>query len=148
MFGKNFILMTHTTRVMLINEKAEDQRCFYHIIKAVDASIELIQIQKGIDAIHYFNRKSFAVPDFIFVDVMLTGRNGFETLSILSKMPVLNHTTFFLCTDAEPYILEEIAQALGAKRCIKKEKNMDIIVPQLTRLFAENHFAIAKTGRI
>jgi hypothetical protein len=136
--------MTPKTHVMLINEKADEQRCFYNIIKVVNASIELIQIKKGIDAIRYFNGASFTVPDFIFVDTTHTGRNGFETLSILTKMPVLRRTTFYLCTDTDPHILDEIAHSLGAKGCIKKEKNMDIIVPQLTKLLAENHFAMVK----
>jgi len=85
--------------IMIIDDDADDRSMFAEALMEINELIHLIPMVSCEKAIEYFNNKSAAIPDIIFLDINMPTMNGWQCLDNLREMastkqiPVVIYTT-------------------------------------------------------
>ncbi|TNC82924.1 MAG: hypothetical protein C9356_00265 [Oleiphilus sp.] len=99
------------------------------ILKKMEVHCE--QATSGEDAI---SQLGWYHPDFIFLDHMMPGMDGFETLKALKQNPETKHIPVIMYTSQHAHRYYEEAHQLGAAGVISKQIDRDKLYLMLNRL--------------
>lgn len=85
--------------LLLIDDDADDTELFYEALKEIDASIDFYCASDCKEALRKLDNKEINNPNLIFLDVNMTGMNGWECLDKLKlnkahrDIPVIMYST-------------------------------------------------------
>ena len=115
-------------RVILIVDDSEDDRFFFELVfKKSGIQGRLFSANNGEEAVEYLTHSGrfsdpaeFPLPDFMFLDLKMPGRNGFEVLEWVGGRPA--ETKFPIIVLSGSYEPSDIRRArdLGAAHYIVK----------------------------
>ena len=123
------------TPVVLMADDSEDDRFFFRLaLKKSGVRARLICAEDGQEAIEYFTHAGrfsdpaeFPVPDYMFVDLKMPRRNGFEVLEWLAaRSPEVSFPIIVLSGSHEPADMQR-ARELGADEYIVKPITEDVL---------------------
>jgi CheY-like chemotaxis protein len=91
--------MEKDIRILFVDDDADDRKLFTETLKEIDASIECVCVNNGLDALQHLKNPVGLLPDFIFLDLRMPGLSGQECLQAIKKdarllpIPVIVYTT-------------------------------------------------------
>jgi CheY-like chemotaxis protein len=86
-------------RVLLADDDDDDRELFEEIISVVNPAIQLQTAVDGLQLMNMLNRENIPLPDVIFLDLNMPGKNGKECLREIKKdkklqdIPVIIYST-------------------------------------------------------
>ena len=87
--------------IMIIDDDADDRSMFAEALMEIDESIHLIPMINCEEAIDYFNIKSAATPDFIFLEINMPTMNGWQCLDHIRDMAKMQHIPVVIYTTSQ-----------------------------------------------
>ena len=94
---------------LLLAEDSEDDVFFFrHALEKAGLKHVLHLVQDGEEAVEYLdgvgkfkNRKEYPLPDFLFLDINMPKKNGWEVLEWMAGKPALNRIPVVVVTTSE-----------------------------------------------
>jgi len=87
--------------IMIIDDDADDRSMFAEAIMEINEGVHLIPMESCEKAIDYFNNKSAATPDFIFLDINMPTMNGWQCLEQIRDMAKMQHIPVVIYTTSQ-----------------------------------------------
>ena len=127
------------SNALVVDDSATSRLMLTKILTKMDIHCE--QSNSGEDAL---SQLSWYHPDFIFLDHLMPGMDGFETLKKIKKNPDTRHIPVIMYTSQHAHKYYEEAHALGAAGVISKQIDRDKLYLLLNRicLKSEEEFSI------
>ena len=126
---------------LLLAEDSEDDVFFFrhamekvgmeHCIQLVQDGEEAVEYLDGIGKFH--NRKRFPLPDFLFLDINMPKKNGWEVLEWMAGKPGLKHIPVAVVTTSEHHRDVKRAQEFSLRGYLVKPARPE----QLKKLLEE-----------
>ena len=114
---------------LVVDDSSTSRMLLTKILKKMEVHCE--QATSGEDAI---SQLGWYHPDFIFLDHMMPGMDGFETLKALKQNPETKHIPVIMYTSQHAHRYYEEAHKLGAAGVISKQIDRDKLYLMLNRL--------------
>lgn len=114
---------------LVVDDSSTSRMLLTKILKKMDIHCE--QASSGEDAI---SQLSWYHPDFIFLDHLMPGMDGFETLKVLKNNPETKHIPVIMYTSQHAHRYYEEAHKLGAAGVISKQVDRDKLYLMIDRL--------------
>lgn len=115
--------MKDKTKLLIVDDDADDRQLFIEAVKDFDEDIECMSAKDGKHALDLLNDPDISLPDFIFLDLRMPRFNGKRCLLEIKKnerlkeIPVIIYTTSRELEDSK-----ELAE-MGAVHFISKPVN-------------------------
>lgn len=124
--------------VLLVEDLEDDQYIFQRALRKACPHVNLFIANDGVEALDYFqNQGRFAsarsspAPDFMFLDLKMFGRSGFDVLRWMKERSLLDSMkVFVLSGSSEPQDIA-LARELGATDYLVKP----VTVERLQQIF-------------
>jgi len=121
------------TKCLIVDDDRDDQEIFLLCLSDIEAGIDCVAADDGIDAIALL--EGGYVPDYIFIDVNMPRMNGIDCLRILKNMNQLQHSRIFMySTTSEEATLAE-SMKIGAEEFIVKPARIADLRKKLAIIF-------------
>jgi len=124
--------------VLLVDDCADDRYFFRRALARAELQVRLFEVEDGVEALDYLNQEgrfsnasAFPRPRFIFLDLNMPGRNGFEVLRWLSGQPYRDQIRVIICSGSDEPHDRELAMSLGANGYMVKPATPQKIQQQL-----------------
>jgi PleD family two-component response regulator len=117
--------------VLIIDDDKDEMKSFYAALNNVPGSFKCTYASSGRQALDMLN---YIRPDFIFVDLYLSGMDGIELLELIREDRRFHETKIFLYA---PYVTEgirDIVMESGANGCIAKSPDHELTGEELETL--------------
>lgn len=114
---------------LVVDDSSTSRMLLTKILKKMEVHCE--QATSGEDAL---SQLGWYHPDFIFLDHMMPGMDGFETLKELKQNPETKHIPVIMYTSQHAHRYYEEAHQLGAAGVISKQIDRDKLYLMLNRL--------------
>lgn len=118
---------------LVVDDSSTSRMLLTKILKKMDVHCE--QATSGEDAI---SQLGWYHPDFIFLDHLMPGMDGFETLRVLKGNPETKNIPVIMYTSQHAHRYYEEAHELGAAGVISKQIDRDKLYQMLNRLCQDN----------
>jgi DNA-binding NarL/FixJ family response regulator len=106
-------------RICLAEDDEDDLVLFKHVLDNLKLPFLLFRASNGCDLVRDIQMNVSIHPDYIFLDVDMPQKNGFETLRELrSQLPV--ETKIFMLSTLSDHYSVQLALSLGANGYISK----------------------------
>ncbi|MES2285094.1 MAG: response regulator [Bacteroidota bacterium] len=98
---ENSILDTKPLNILLADDDKEDRSLFQMALKALPITTNLKTVYDGLQLMKYLSENSEHLPDVLFLDINMPGKNGFECLleikesERLKDLPVVMFSTSY-----------------------------------------------------
>lgn len=128
--------------VMLADDDKDDREFFEEVVTEINSTIHVHGVKDGLELMEALNEKNKVLPDILFLDLNMPGKNGKECLkeikncSRLKDMPVVIYSTSSLGKDIRD------THSLGANLYISKPNNFNSAITMIKKVFSldmENH---------
>jgi CheY-like chemotaxis protein len=112
-----------STRILLIDDDADDQLIFREIVEEISPDIECIAAldgQQGLDKL----AGPDPAPAMIFLDLNMPCISGWECLDRIKKDPKTSHIPVLIMTTSDNYADKKRALELGARAFLTKTADL------------------------
>ena len=120
--------------VLVVDDSDDDRFFFRRAISRCGCSIELFEAEDAEDAIDFLTRESgrrepgaIPLPKYVFLDLNLPGRNGFDVLGWLKTQPFRDQLRVIILSGSNEPRDRELASNLGADAYLVKPINAEIL---------------------
>lgn len=118
--------------VLLVEDSEDDRYIFQYTLNKAQPDIQLFVANDGSEALDYFqnqgrfaNGQRFPLPDLVFLDLKMPGRDGFDVLRWLKERSLLQKTkVIVLSGSSEPQDIA-LARELGASEYLVKPLTLE-----------------------
>lgn len=117
------------TRALVVDDSSTSRMLLTKILRKMDIQCE--QASSGEDAISHL---TWYKPDFIFLDHLMPGMDGFQVLKILKENPETCDIPVVMYTSQHAHKYYEEAHKLGAAGVISKQIDRDKLYLMINRL--------------
>lgn len=114
---------------LVVDDSSTSRMLLTKILQKMDIHCE--QATSGEDAI---SQLTWFHPDFIFLDHLMPGIDGFETLRLIKSNPVTQHIPVIMYTSQHAHKYYEEAHSLGAAGVISKQIDRDKLYLMISRI--------------
>ncbi len=114
---------------LVVDDSSTSRMLLTKILKKMDIHCE--QAVSGEDAL---SQLSWYRPDFIFLDHLMPGIDGFETLKLIKENPATKAIPVIMYTSQHAHKYYEEAHALGAAGVISKQIDRDKLYLMISRI--------------
>jgi len=118
---------------LVVDDSSTSRMLLTKILRKMDIHCE--QASSGEDAI---SQLSWYHPDFIFLDHVMPGMDGFETLKVIKEKPDTRSIPVIMYTSQHAHKYYEEAHSLGAAGVISKQVDRDKLYLMINRLCLNN----------
>ena len=124
--------------VLLADDDANDRILFKDAIDQLGLKISLKMVESGAELMKYLTNKQKVLPDFIFLDLNMQCKNGFECLEEIRSDERFKKISIIIYSTSSR--LEDINETLikGANLYFTKSSTFQELVNRLQRIFAMN----------
>ncbi|WP_426485220.1 response regulator [Flavobacterium sp. 2] len=114
--------------IYLADDDADDRELFVDALGEVDPSVVLTQAEDGLQLMEILSTISDPVPEILFLDINMPGKNGFECLEEIRKCEgsLREINIIILSTSNDPADIER-ALELGATFYAVKPNRFDVL---------------------
>jgi DNA-binding response OmpR family regulator len=129
---------TNSSLVFLADDDENDSFLFKDAIKQVGRNLSLTTFKDGFELMNHLNDIKNVLPDFIFLDINMPYKNGFDCLTeIRSNKRLENLITIVYTTTSH---IEDIQKALnmGGTLYFAKTSTFQELVNRLEKIFEMN----------
>ena len=122
--------------VLLVDDDADDRILFKDAINQLGLKISLKMLDGGVNLMKHLRDKHNVLPDFIFLDLYMPSKIGFECLEEMRADERLRNLCVIIYSTSSK--LEDINEALnkGANLYFAKSSTFQELVNRLSRIFA------------
>ncbi len=117
------------TSALIVDDSSTSRMLLTKILRKMDIHCE--QASSGEDAL---SQLSWYRPDFIFLDHLMPGMDGFETLKAIKNDPEIKNIPVIMYTSQHAHRFYEEAHSLGAAGVISKQIDRDKLYLMINRL--------------
>jgi len=117
------------TSALIVDDSSTSRMLLTKILRKMDIHCE--QASSGEDAL---SQLSWYRPDFIFLDHLMPGMDGFETLKAIKNDPEIKMIPVIMYTSQHAHRFYEEAHSLGAAGVISKQIDRDKLYLMINRL--------------
>ncbi|MDQ3682955.1 MAG: response regulator [Bacteroidota bacterium] len=103
-----------TKRFLLVDDDTDDRDMFREALSKVDATIICHCTSDGKELFETLDSKDFLLPDIIYLDVNMSGMNGWECLTKLKATEAYRHIPVFMYSTSSQQQDADIALDMGA----------------------------------
>jgi len=121
------------TNALVVDDSSTSRMLLTKILRKMDVHCE--QASSGEDAI---SQLTWYHPDFIFLDHLMPGMDGFETLQSIKNNPETRNIPVIMYTSQHAHKYYEEAHALGAAGVISKQIDRDKLYLMISRICLNN----------
>ena len=117
-------------KILLAEDSHYDRYFFSKALKEISIPTHITTVNDGIQLMDYLAENSDHLPDFLFLDLNMPGKNGFECLSEikqdinLSDLPVIIFTTSFPSDKNYEWCMMNMLYKIGAHDYICKTNDL------------------------
>ena len=124
--------------VLLADDDGSDRILFKDAVEQLDLKVSLKMFEGGVHLMNHLNDKKNILPDFIFLDLNMPGKNGFECLEEMRADERLKNLCVIIYSTSSK--LEDINESLnkGANLYFAKSSTFQELINRLRRIFAIN----------
>ncbi len=124
--------------VLLADDDFNDRILFKDAIDQLNLNVSLKMLDGGIELMSHLKDKKNQLPDFIFLDLNMPGKNGFQCLDEMRTDNRLKDLCVIIYSTSSR--LDDINESLnkGANLYFKKSSTFQELVNRLGRTFAIN----------
>ena len=124
--------------VLLTDDDANDRILFKDAIEQLELNVSLNMLEGGVELMKHLTDKKNVLPDFIFLDLNMPGKNGYECLEEIRADERLKNLCVIIYSTSSK--LEDIQESLnkGANLYFAKSSTFQELVNRLSRIFAMN----------
>lgn len=133
--------MAEDKKTILIAEDEEDLREMYSMALA-NAGFEVLPAVNGAEALDWLDKRHTDI-DFILLDIVMPGMDGFEALQKIKKDERFGKIPVLVSTNLDNDEDRQQALGLGAKEYfVKSQHTPSELVAKVSAIFAEEEAAI------
>ena len=124
--------------LFLADDDVNDSYLFRDAIEQIGKNLSLKSFKDGFELMNHLNDKKNILPDFIFLDLNMPGKNGFECLEEMRADERLKNICVIIYSTSSK--LEDINESLnkGANLYFAKSSTFQELINRLRRIFAMN----------
>lgn len=124
--------------VLLTDDDANDRILFKDAIEQLELNVSLNMLEGGVELMKHLTDKKNVLPDFIFLDLNMPGKNGYECLEEIRADERLKNLCVIIYSTSSKF--EDIQESLnkGANLYFAKSSTFQELVNRLSRIFAMN----------
>lgn len=114
--------------IYLADDDEDDRELFVDALREVDPSVILTQAEDGLQLMEILHSIKDPIPEILFLDINMPGKNGFECLEEIRKQEgrVKEINIIILSTSNDPQDIEK-ALELGATFYAVKPNRFDVL---------------------
>ena len=114
--------------IYLADDDEDDRELFVEALGAVDPSVVLMQAEDGIQLMNILSSLSNPLPEILFLDINMPGKDGFECLEEIRKHEgsLKEIKVIIFSTSNDPWIIEK-ALDLGATFYAVKPNRFEVL---------------------
>jgi len=129
-------------QVLLADDNIDDRYFFEIILRAFPGPTQLVMVEDGEKLMTYLSENSNNLPDVLFLDLNMPGKNGSECLSEIKNNPELKHLPVIIYSAA---VHNDVADQLynkGAHYYFRKTDMIEIqnVLHHVLALLIKNNF--------
>ena len=122
-------------KCFLIDDDLDDQEIFMMALEDVNADVNCVTANNGVEALKKLTSDLSFIPDYIFIDINMPKMNGIECLSEIKKLSHLSGVPIMMfSTSSDPDIISE-SKKLGALDFLIKPPGLKPLVQTLAKIF-------------
>lgn len=122
-------------KCFLIDDDLDDQEIFLMALEDVNAEVNCVMANSGVEALKKLTSDPSFIPDYIFIDINMPKMNGIECLSEIKKLNHLSDVQIrMFSTSSDPEIISE-SKKLGAIEFLIKPPGLKPLVQTLSKIF-------------
>jgi CheY-like chemotaxis protein len=126
-------------KIVLVEDDEDDLLFFKEVLLTLKISTDTRNFKKGNELLAYLNNIDSAhLPDLIFVDLHLPGKNGVNCINEIRENETFNDIPIIVFTGSEDDRQIDETRKYGANRYIKKPHSFQGLVQIFDELFSEN----------
>ncbi len=129
--------MENITRLLLVDDDADDCSLFVKAANEVDKNIFCIIASNGQEAIDILRDTEKELPDYIFLDLRMPKVNGRKCLEEIRTTEHLKHIPVIIYSTSKDVADAENLTQMGANHFITKPSNPDEIYYLLSQVLSE-----------
>lgn len=122
--------------ILLIDDDKDELRLFVHALDDLNIRYKCTWAQSGEQALQQLR---YLAPDIIFLDVNMPGKNGFEVLNDIKRMPEKKEIPVILFSTTMDHHINNMGLAFGATACIQKSNNVKSLSKVLDKFVTTEH---------
>ncbi len=111
--------MADQTTILIVDDIAENRKLLATLIKSF-LQCRIVLAKNGTDAIALFKRENALLPSLILLDVMMPGKNGYETAKEIKTFPAATDIPIIFITGSNAYEDKLLAFNAGGVDFISK----------------------------
>ena len=115
--------MKETTKLLIVDDDADDRQLFIDAVKDFDEQIECVSAKDGKEALDLLNDLATTLPDYIFLDLRMPRFNGKKCLIEIKKSERLKQIPVIIYTTSRELEESNELKEMGAVHFISKPAN-------------------------
>ena len=112
--------------ILSIDDDSDDRELLREAISLIDRAIICIQLNDGVDALHYLD-SDLELPDLIFLDINMPRMNGIACLELIRSNPKFDSTRIIIFSTSRDLLDLEKVKILGSEFITKPNSFTDLV---------------------
>jgi CheY-like chemotaxis protein len=117
--------------ILLADDDADDRNLFAEALGEIHETVELVMVKDGEQLMQYL--ASSTLPQVLFLDLNMPGKNGSRCLSEIKNNPLLSSLPVIILSTSINEAKSNQLIELGALRCYNKPSEFSELVSMLTK---------------
>jgi len=113
--------------ILLADDDADDRLFFKEAMEEINLQTIISFVNDGNQLMHYLDQNEISLPDLIFLDINMPGKNGLECLRELRNMDKFNEIVVVIYSTSGAENDIQTALKYGANQYLKKPDNFNIL---------------------
>jgi len=122
------------TRVLLADDDEDDRIFFREALEEIPLATSLHAVKDGVELMNVLHPEQRNIPDVIFLDLNMPGRNGKECLGEIRTMNHLKELPVIIFSTSANHKDVEEAYQLGANLYLQKPSGYTLMVQLLEKV--------------
>ena len=120
--------------ILMVDDDDDDCLFFKDALEEIKLQTIVSFVNDGELLMHYLNNDTLTLPDIIFLDINMPGKNGMECLKDIRKIDKFNDIIIVIYSTSGAEIDIQTAFANGANQYLKKPDNFITLKDRLAHL--------------
>jgi PleD family two-component response regulator len=112
--------------ILIVDDDADDRELFCEVLKEITPSANCVVYDNGSTALTFLRESDF-VPDYIFLDVFMSGMDGKECLLKMKSLKTIQNVPVIMYSGLDDANQMNIYKKLGASTFICKPSSLEAL---------------------
>jgi CheY-like chemotaxis protein len=129
---------------LLVDDDEDDRDLFSELMNEISSESKIKTLDGHKSLTHYLSHADGSLPDLIFLDINMPGKDGIQLLQWLKSEKKFAHIPVVMYTTSSSPDFIEKSRSLGAYAYICKPNNVSLIKSVLSKIFNADWSKILK----